>query len=361
MLNPHVTTSWIDNEPAASRALAELARLGRRALRRPLLLVSLSVLGAAAFVGWRSRAIRWYTARAVLRVTEGEFDPLTSPNTRRKLRSYVLEAALTNPRLLEIVRKHKLYPLLLHDDPNAAVSALRNDMRVDVYMNYFLEERGVDDPPRSARIAISYRGRNPAVAQSVVSELSKIVEQNEHLTRQTEAEQVVAVLDQGVDEAARNLADARREMFERTLELDRAPKTQAVALRVQIDQLARSINGLEIQLKDATENKQRFDIRARFEEEQRGIHFDVVDMRIEESAAVWSSRAVQLAVMGGIGLLLALPLVAIGLGALDSRIYDGDDIGRLGMHAVGVIPAYAGDSIGTLAERRRARPGSEVR
>ena len=354
MLSP---VTWIDAEPAASRALSELARLGRRALRRPVLLIVLSILGAAAFVGWRSRAVRWYTARAVLRVTEGDFDPLTSPNTRRKLRSYVLEAALTNPRLLEIVKRYKLYPLLLHDDPSAAVSALRNDMRVDVYMNYFLVERGVDDPPRTARIAISYRARYPDLAQNVVRDLSRIVEENEHLTRQTEAQQVVAVLDQAVDEAGRNLADARREMTLRTIELDRAPRTRAVALKVQIDRLARSINGLELQLQDAIQNKQRFEIRATFEEQQRGIRFDVVDMRIEENAAVWSSRTVQLAVMGLVGLLLALPLTAIGLGALDSRVYDSDDVGRLGMHAVGVIPAYAGDSIGTLPERRR----SEVR
>jgi hypothetical protein len=354
-----VSATWIEDEPAPSRALAELARLGRRALRRPVLLGLLSILGAAAFVGWRSRAVQSYTARAVLRVTEGDFDPLTSPNTRRKLRSYVLEAALTNPRLLEIIKKHHLYPLLVHDDPNAAVWALRNDMRVDVYMNYFLVERGVDDPPRTARIALSYRGRDPAVAQSVVRELSRIVEENEHLTRQTEAEQVVAVLDQAVDEAARNLSDARRDMVERSIALDRAPKAKAVALRVQIDQLGRSIVGLELQLKDAIENKHRFDIRARFEEEQRGIRFDVVDTRIEESTMVWSSRTVKLAVMGLLGLLLALPMAAIGLGALDSRVYDSDDVGRLGMHSVGIIPAYAGDTIGTLAERRHARRGSE--
>jgi hypothetical protein len=55
---------------------------------------------------------------------------------------------------------------------------------------------------------------------------------------------------------------------------------------------------------------------------------------------------------GGIVFLLALPLAVIFVGAFDRRIYDLDDVRRLGVSALGHVARFEGDNIGALKSRR---------
>ena len=352
-----VDKTWIDDEPGAARSLVELERLRQRARRRPLLTIGLTLLLTAGLVGWRARGVRFYTARAILRVSEGDLDPMTAPRPKSTLRGYVTDAAFTNQRLLDIIKQRKLYPVLAHDDPNAAVAAMRKDIKVDVYRNYFLIERRPDDPPRSARIAISYRGRDPLVAQAVLTDLADTVARNEQMARQASAEKLLAVLTQAVDDAQEALVTARRHIVEGDLARAQLKGADAMAMQVRVADLKRSIPGLEFDLQKSLDAKQKFALRTRFEQEQRGLRFDVVDEGFEETQTVFARPAVQLTVTGIVGLLLALPLCAILVGAIDSRIYDGDDVRRLGLRSLGIVPAYDGDDVGAFSKRRDMRPG----
>lgn len=63
--------------------------------------------------------------------------------------------------------------------------------------------------------------------------------------------------------------------------------------------------------------------------------------------------------LGLVGLVcfcIFVPVCAIGLGTIDSRIHELEDVRRLGMPALGHIPAFAGDSVGSLRQRGALAP-----
>jgi hypothetical protein len=49
--------------------------------------------------------------------------------------------------------------------------------------------------------------------------------------------------------------------------------------------------------------------------------------------------------------LLALPLCALGVAAFDPRVYDLDDVRRLGMATLGALRGFPGDNAGALVAR----------
>ncbi|HEY2744666.1 MAG TPA: hypothetical protein VGL86_08585 [Polyangia bacterium] len=64
-----------------------------------------------------------------------------------------------------------------------------------------------------------------------------------------------------------------------------------------------------------------------------------------------AGRAVVAVLAGVFGFLLALPLCAVAVGAFDPRVYDLDDVSRLGMATVGAIRRFEGDNAGALVAR----------
>ena len=56
----------------------------------------------------------------------------------------------------------------------------------------------------------------------------------------------------------------------------------------------------------------------------------------------------------------ALPLCAIGVGAFDPRVYDLDDVRRLGLPTVGAVRPFEGDNAGALAARLRAEGRARI-
>jgi hypothetical protein len=64
---------------------------------------------------------------------------------------------------------------------------------------------------------------------------------------------------------------------------------------------------------------------------------------------------VELAIwVGVLALFAALPLCAVAVGAFDARVYDLDDIRRLGLSTVGTVRPFDGDNAGALAARLAA-------
>src|SRR5579871_1730506 len=89
------TREWTDDEPGLKGALAELARLKRRAIARPIATLVLTLLCVGAIVGMRARKQRSYSARVVFRATEGDLDAATAPRPAKRLREYVLDVAFS--------------------------------------------------------------------------------------------------------------------------------------------------------------------------------------------------------------------------------------------------------------------------
>jgi hypothetical protein len=62
-------------------------------------------------------------------------------------------------------------------------------------------------------------------------------------------------------------------------------------------------------------------------------------------------RPVELGLVGGVGFLLLLPLGALVVGAFDARVYDPEDVRRLGLVSLGAVGGFPGDRRGSLRER----------
>jgi hypothetical protein len=65
-------------------------------------------------------------------------------------------------------------------------------------------------------------------------------------------------------------------------------------------------------------------------------------------------RPIKLAILAFAVFLFGFPLMVAGVCAFDTRLYDTNDIRRLGVQVVGHVPPFAGSDVGTLSARRRS-------
>ena len=147
-MTPH---SWLDDEVSASETVRQAVRLVVAGCRRPLVLLAVTLGFATTVAGAVLVAKHSYAPRYVLRIVEPDRDPSGMPRPRRELAAYVREAVFTSKPLLAIIERHDLYPGLARRNPRAALNSFREDIDVDVYGNYFVEERSAGAGPRSAR------------------------------------------------------------------------------------------------------------------------------------------------------------------------------------------------------------------
>jgi hypothetical protein len=72
-------------------------------------------------------------------------------------------------------------------------------------------------------------------------------------------------------------------------------------------------------------------------------------------------RVTFLGVLGAVVLVLALPLCGLGVGAFDRRVYDLDDVRRLGLPTLGAVRRFDGDNAGSLDARLAHDPHDRMR
>jgi hypothetical protein len=322
-----------------------------RALRaRWLRTIGLALLCALAIVGWRARKARTFTSRVVFRVTEGDLDAATAPRPARRLREYVLDVAFSNERLLELIKEHGLYAREMKRDPTFALEAMRDDLDVDVWRNYFMESRQDDDAGRSARIAVEYRARDPETALTVVRHLGRLIAEQEARSRVAMAEDAARQAADEASEARAQLERRQRDIVAREVRLKRGVTPgEAALLRVEVDDLKKNVEPLERRLSELEQKKNAFDLRASLEKNQLGLQFELVDPG--RAARPGLSKPRELVMIGVIVFEIMLPLAGIFVGAYDSRVYDVEDLRRLGLDAVGHVPRFDGDNVGTLDAR----------
>jgi hypothetical protein len=346
-----IDQDWADVEREYPSAWRELKRLGRRARIRGWLTLLLTVLVTAGVVGFAAKKPRWYESRIVFRVTEGEIDTQTAPRTNGRLREYVSEVVFNNKRLLGVIKAHGLYPALMARDETLALDMMREDTEVEVWRNYFALPRS--DEARSARLAVTFHARDKHQAFDVVTALGNIILEHERQSRIGQAEMGLRLADDAAD-AARELA-ARRKRELSTLELERQrARVPERALELVIEErgLEKALARAEIMVDKTDAMRERAYMRLQLEQHALGMRFDLIDAG--RVAPEGMSRRLLLLVLGVVVFLLALPLSAIAVGAWDDRIYDTEDVRRLGLGVVGAVRRFDGDEAGSLAERLRA-------
>ena len=97
-------------------------------------------------------------------------------------------------------------------------------------------------------------------------------------------------------------------------------------------------------------------LRNQVEGRELGLRFEIIDpVRVPKVAI---SDATRLALLGCIAFFFLLPVAGTGVAAYDLRIYDADDLKRLGLQPFGHVPPFRGYRQGTLSDRLRRRTGA---
>ncbi|MCU0681766.1 MAG: HlyD family secretion protein [Polyangiaceae bacterium] len=335
MPTPGGQEEWTASEAGFAGFAAEVSRLLRRArvsLTRTLL-IALAVTVLA--VGNRSLKKRQYAAHVVFRVTEGELNTDTAPPTRGRLKNYLSEVALSSSRLARIITQYDLYATRRRIDMQLAIESMREDIDVDVLSNYFSQQRYRDDPPRSARVIVEFRATDPQLALDVARTLAQTIQDDESSRRQQAAELDADATHQAARGLREQLTLAQGRLAEAQLDLARAKPSERAGPIVELENARRSVMSLEARLKDASKRQSDFDFRATLETQRLGLRFEVLDFHRPRLPLL--PQNAELAIFAVIVFLVLVPAVGIALAAFDGRLYDVDDIRRLGVLPCGHI------------------------
>ena len=307
--------SWIDDEPRAGAYVRQAVVLLLQSLKRPARLLVATALFIAIVVGATLFARRTYAPHYVLRVVETERDPENLPRPRRQLADYVRQGVFTSKPLLELIHRYGLYPSLSRKNPRAALDSFREDIDVEVYRNYFVEERSVDTPPRSARLSVSYSGPSRDVAVGVTRDLGSLIVQHEIEMRRAQSARAADYAKREVELAQQALLTRRAAMTSKRAEVERAAGREP-KLQVEFVSLLVSLAALERRQNESERREATLSLGASLEGRGLGMSFEVVD---DASLSTGSEERNTQMMLGGMSLIFGLPLVAMAVGAFDPK------------------------------------------
>jgi hypothetical protein len=303
--------SWIDNEPGVKTTFLQAGRLLRGGFRKPLVTIATTLLLVTALVGELTLTKHIYAPRIVLRVVEMDRDPLSLPRPRHDLRVYVREAIWTDEALLDLIGRHDLYGGL-RKDTRASLESFRRDTDVDVYQNYFAQERTASDPPRSALVVIRFRSTDAEKAVAVTRALGGLVVDHELKSRADQAARAEGDVDRDLTRAHRAQLALRAEVAAKQRTIDSAPLSDP-QLQVELVSTLGSLEALEKQTLALERREAVLSFGGAVERQRLGLRFAVVDDgTLPLSGRRGYGRLVGVAL---IALMLVLPLVALGVGA----------------------------------------------
>jgi hypothetical protein len=342
---------WIGSEPGFAEWRQELMRLWHRAKKRKLVvvIVALCMAGAVVLVRWRKQ--QSFAASVTFRVTEGDSSagPLTrlAPPPTKELREYVTSIALSSGKVVEVMKQHGIRNKMVEADPVKAVQLFREDLEVEVSRNYFIEEWQAN---KSARLTMTYSAGTAQEAQAVVNDLAELVVADEARRRQAQVNAAVASADKTVSVVQREVDARQTRLAQLEQALTTASAAQKTLIGVEMNNLRAELPQALERLKTAENTRGDLQLSLLAEEQSLSVRFDKVDESIE--AVVRDATPAGLALLGLLIFCLSLPIAVMAVGAFDRRVYDLDDVGRLGLIPVGHVPPFRGDGLGTLRQRR---------
>jgi hypothetical protein len=353
---------WEDTEPGFRETLGEIARLFRRARKRPWVVVLLTIVLTALLVVRSARRETSYGATVKLLVTESEQEAESEEiqsgsriYSNDKLREFIANAAFTDGKVLEVLKQNDFRTRDIENNPRLVLQSFREDVEIDVYRNHFVE--APMGAPRTANIAIGFRMNDPDKALAIVRDLGDLVVERDAAYRRDayEAARAVAghelqLIKQRIDEIDAEKAEA---IVGRDMQRLRIEKGE---YKYRIHQLDQELLALSYALNAARDRYE--EVKMMDNAGSMGLRFDRIDwgaaeMRVNKKLAV--------ARFGLIVLVLSWPFVAMAVGGFDRRVYDAGDVRRLGLRAFGTVraPAAASPRRGGPDAGRASLPGAD--
>lgn len=357
--DPEPVQDWLDSEPPLTKmVITDLQRLKYRARARWIPIVAITAVMTAAITYKVAHKPMHHIAHVVLAIqeqqaTREELIPVTD------LRGYVTTVLMPEEPLLALIEKYDLAPLRKSQGPKYALGELWSMITVDVYRNYFLydidETRGAG---RSARIGISVDYPDADIAYDIARDLGTIIIDTAATERDATAHKI--------ETGAKLASDAaRRRVVELELQIAKLDQLRSEALAggftAQVAGYDVEIAALEANLHSAREAQYTIAQRSGTEQLRAavfsaGLSLDVTMVEDRRPDAIEPGRY-RLAMMTVVVFLTLFVVVALYIGAFDTRIHDLDDVSRLGIPVVGQVPGFPGDGVGSLRQRGVTRRG----
>lgn len=307
--------SWFEREPSLATAGWRAARrLARRSRASWPLWLGAALLVSGATTARRAWAPLRYEVTTALRVSEGTLDASGSNLNGGTLRSYVNERAFTAARLTELMKRHPQWFAGAVADPEQALTGFRAAMEVSISENGFLEDRGPGDPPRAARIALTYRARSSEVAWTIVHELDDLVIGSALEGQRAGLEREAAAAAESLRRAQDDLTRALREDPAGT-----DPRVRAARERWRKAQTDSAAATTDVHAGTA----------------RQALRFDLVDPGRKPEDQKDFEPLVDRFIVSFLAAIIAAWLLA---GAFDPRVLDADDVEMAGVSVLGRLP-----------------------
>jgi len=311
-----------DERPLGLAARAQLRRLTRRARPSwPIWAAAAAVISAALTVSWARQPPK-YTVTVTLRATEGAIRTHADFGVG-DLRAHVSDMAFTRARLADLIKRRAAY---LGKDPDAAYDELVEHIKVEIVQSDILYDERDSDPPRAARVTLSFTGSRPQVVWEITHELADLLIDSALARQRAALLREQAATKSAVGHAQASSDDApgadRRSLLER---LKRTEEKAAVA---------------------------RLGLRAA--EEKQVLRFELVDPG-RMPTVVGRTRVMGAGIVAFVIVLLAGCLL---VGAFDPRVLIAGDLTDLGVPLLGRLPPLPAPPSGPSDAARNAPDAS---
>jgi hypothetical protein len=348
---------WVDAESDSQEIKTELQRLKRRAAKRPVLLVLLCLAGVAAVLFKISRRVPIYNATIVMRVTEGVVVEEESPVVNQGLAHYLYTVALNTKRLSPIIETFDLYADeretfgFLH-----GIEKLRDALDIEVNANHFARARDEGDPVRSAGVSVHFIDKDPQLAFNVAQALSGALVAAEQERRAQMAGKISAIADSTVERVEIKLASLKSQLAATLIAVDETLSASERALLIAENdvrkrRLIQGVTQTELLLEQVIADQNETSLAIAAEGADQALRFEVMDVR--PPIIKPKTSPVAYALLGLFVFICLVPVCAIGIAALDTRLHHIEDLIRLDLPVVGHMASFPSDRMGSMQDRSR--------
>lgn len=326
---------WEDREIDFGGMAEEVKRLLSRAKRRWFLVLLVTSALAGLLVVRELRKQRFYESTIVLTATEGEQSEDAVAHTTIRLQDHVYHAVFTDKVLTELMVKYEFRPDLQKSNPRFALEQFRDLIDVEIYKNEFTLPRFPESPPRSARIGISARYPDPDIALALTRDLGDLVIQRDADIRRERFEAHLRVANDMVSLTSQEV-DRLVSEVEYALAAEETIPDRRGEFKVKADSAARALVAAQARLTEAEGTKQKLQRSKNADSQSLELSYDRADWGAPERRENRTWLLIRTILFGFFGLL---PIVALTVGAFDPRVYDENDVSRLGLKSLGRVRA----------------------